>query len=134
MGPAFRSELEVELASELQLARIARAGNLTRTAGVIARKGRAEGRRRQAIVDVCPLCVVEDVEAFKPQLDARVLGEVKVLVQSHVEVENPRTVDCVAVKVAEASRRRRSKSGWVVPHGILSRRLIVTGRDSDWAA
>ena len=76
--------------------------------------------------------MVEDVEAFKPQLDARVLSEIKVLVQSHVEVENPRTVDRVAVKVAEAPWRWRSKGGWVVPHGILSRRLIVAGVDSNW--
>src|ERR1700733_10593823 len=116
MGPALRSELEVELASQLQLARagIARAGDLARTAGVCAREGSAQCRRRQAVVNVCPLRVVEDVEAFKPQLDARVLGEVEVLVQSHVEVKNPRTVNGVAMKVAEASRRRGSKGGRVV--------------------
>src|ERR1700722_19041654 len=133
MGPALRSELEVELASQLQLARIARAGDLARTAGVCAREGSAQCRRRQAVVNVCPLRVVEDVEAFKPQLDARVLGEVKVLVQSHVEIKNPRAINGVAMKVAKASRSRGSKGGRVVPHGILPRRLIMAGADPDWS-
>ena len=81
MGPALelRCELKVEFARKLQYAGITRRGNLPRAAGIRARERRAGSRRREAIVDVCPLRVVEDVVGLEPQLDACVFRKVEIL-------------------------------------------------------
>jgi hypothetical protein len=133
VGPAseLRSELKVELARELQLAGIACAGDLSRAARVAAGERGPGCRRRQADVYICPLRMVEDVERLEPQLKPGVFCEVEVLEQGHVEVENSRAINRIAMKVAKAARSWLREGSGVVPHGILSRRLTVAGFDSD---
>ena len=126
--------LEVELASELQLARIACADNLS-GAGCIGTAERVSSLRRiQVDVDIAPLRVIEDVVGLKPELIASVLGEVKVLEERHVEVRDSGAVNCIAAEVAEAPRCRRSKGSRVVPHGILALGLVVVVRGQNLSA
>ena len=124
---------EIEFAAKLKLSRITRACNLTRSARVVG-KGSAICRRRQRVVHVCPLRVVEHVEGLESQLDPHVLSKDEVLEERHVEVVNARAVDGVAMEIAEASRCGRSKGRRVEPLRILSRRLIVTMRGENRAA
>src|SRR5579859_2324089 len=135
LGPAIEEgRLEVELASELQLARIASTGDLARTTGIAAGEWSPGGWRRQGVVHVCPLGVVEDVEALKPQLDARVFCEVEVLVKRHVEIQNARTVNCIAMEIAEAAWSGYGECCRVEPHWILTCGLAVAVRSLDGAA
>ena len=60
-------------------------------------------RRRQADVDVCPLGVVEDVEASNRNWMRVFSVKLKFLNSDMLKFDNPRTVNRVAVEVAEAA-------------------------------
>ena len=128
LSPAFwlAKRLEVELASELQLARIASTDDLPGTACVGAGKCFSRLRCGQTDVDIAPLRVVEHVVGLKPQLDPDVLSKVKVFEQGHIEVCNSRSVDAVAAEVAETAGGWSSKDRRVEPLRISSRGLTMT--------
>src|SRR6059058_2275498 len=93
---------EIEFATELQDTRVTGGRNLTgRTCVGTAKACTGRERRTQPNVDVAPLGVIEHVVSLQPQLNANVLGEVDVLVEGHVPVLQPWTIDRVAVEVAK---------------------------------
>ncbi len=57
--------------------------------------------------------------------------KLKFLNSAMLKLQHPRTVNRVAMEVAEAAMGRHGKDCRVVPHGILSRGLIVAVGSQD---
>lgn len=78
--------LELELAAELERARIVGGCYLTEVA---IRKSR---------IDTVPLCVVEGVVGFRAELDVHALGNPEHLEETQIPVEEAGTGDCILTR------------------------------------
>ena len=126
--------LEVELAPELQLARIARRGDLAGCARVGTGERRSRRRGGQGVIHIAPLCMVKHVVTFEPQLKPRVVIDDDVLEDGYVEVLNSRPGNRIAMEVAERAIGGLRKCRRVIPHGELSRGLTVTVRGRNFTS
>src|SRR5262249_54577955 len=94
---------EAQLETELDDARIARAGHATKRSGP---KGR---------IDAIKAGMVENVKELRPELQVHRYGDAVVLEEGHVPLVGSRFADDVASGVVEETRRRFSKGRRVEP-------------------
>ena len=66
------------------------------------------------IVDLIELRVIEDIENFPAEVDARAFADGKVLKQTGIEVQSSRIVQCVAPDIAKGQPRRQRESSGVI--------------------
>ena len=84
----------------------------TETAGEGLR-GMAKERAGQVVVGRAEVRMVEDVEEFAAELQAQLLGEMKLALEGHVGLRGIEGAEDVAPEIALGAGRRRSERGFV---------------------